>query len=305
VSERVVRIGGALLVGAIAAALVLWMGRRDGGEEEALRIHGVATSAFLEPVAHRFADPVTANVEAIVPTEQVDPAALEVAPQFAPYRIVSRSRSESSSRGMTTVRWRFRLMCLREACRPQPGEARVFDFPPVRISFRRRDGVPRVRRQEWHALRSVSRLDEVEAARERLSARPHPLPPVTYRVSPDRLSNGLLLAAALLALLGAALIWRTFSGFVVDSLFARKLARLGDVRRHLAVLRAAVARSDDEGQRKALDALSTSLGENGNGTDELAVGARRLAWSPRRGSSDDVLAFADDVEEAVRPRRSQ
>jgi hypothetical protein len=230
----------------------------------------------------------------------VDPGTVRIRPQFAPYRILSESRTQATDRSVTRIRWRYRLICLAQACRPPTGGARTFDFAPVQVSFRRRDGVPRVRIKDFHPLRSVSRLNALEASRERLAARTQPLPAVSYRISPERLSTVALLVAALLALLGAALLWRTFSMLVVERLVARRVSRMAPVERHLALLRRAVARSDSEGQQKALDALSVELGGNGNGTDELAVGARRLAWSSRHGSDEDVLGFADDVEQTLR-----
>lgn len=303
-SERWVRLGGALAVGVLAAALVVWWGRQDSQEGLPLRMPGVGTAAFLEPVAHRFADPVEANVEAVVPVRQVDSRTLQVSARFAPYRVVRRTRTEQTARGVTTIRWTYRLMCLREACRPRAGGARTFRFPPARVSFRRRrDGQPRVRRAQWHALRALSRLSASDASRETFSARRQPLPRVTYRVEPGPLADGALTAAALLALAGAALLWRTFSAVVLESVAARRRARLGAVQRQLALLRDAVARSDAAAQRRALDGLSMSLGRNGNGTDELAVGARRLAWSPRHGSSQDVLGFAEEVEQTFEPGR--
>jgi hypothetical protein len=300
VSARWVRVGGAVLVGVVAAAVVVAIGRQDSSAPP-LRMPGVRVQAFIDPVAHRFADPVTAHVEALVPTGQVNPGSLRIRPQFAPYRILSRTRTQTTSRGVARIRWRFRLVCLTEGCRPPAGGARSFDFAPVQVSFRRRDGVPRVRIKDFHALRSVSRLSALDAPRERLTARPQPLPALSYRVSPERLSTVALIVAALLALLGAVLLWRTFSELVVERLLARRLSRLGPVQRQLALLRRAVARSDDEGRRRALDALSVELASNGNGTDALAVGARRLAWSSRHGSESDVLGFADDVERALQP----
>lgn len=300
---RPIRIGGALALGVLAAALAVWAGLRASTSAAPLRLPGVGTAAFLEPVAHRFADPVEANVEAVVPIRRVDPRTLTVSARFSPYRVVRRTRTELDERGVATIRWTFRLVCLREACRPQPGRSWTFRFPPVQVSFRRRDGRPRVRRSQWHALRSMSRLSASEASREAFSARQHPLPPVTYRVEPGTLANGVLVPAALLALVGAGLLWRTFSGIALGRLARSRLARLDVVQRQLAVLRDAVARSDAPAQRRALDGLSLSLGGNGDGTDELAVGARRLAWSPRHGSSEDVLGFAEQVEQTVEPGR--
>lgn len=297
-----VRWGGALLAGVAVAALVLWAGLRDDdGPRRPHTLPGVGIATFLEPVSHRFADPVEAGVEVVLLPRRVRLDSLRIAARFPPYRIVSRRRTESSSRGLTSIRWTYRLTCVQPNCRPEPGRARNFQFPPAQVSFRRVDGTPGVRRRQWHALRSVSRLDAAEAAREDFQAREHPLPEISYRVEPQPLAVGLAVTSAVLGLLGGALLWGILSPLLLDRVAARRFARLDAVQRQLLVLRDAVQRSDPVAERKALDALSVSLGHSGNGEEELSHGARRLAWSPRRGSSTDVLGFADEVAGQAAP----
>ena len=297
------RWGGALAVGAAVAAVVLWTGLRDERQDRPLGLPGVGLAVFLEPVSHRFADPVQAGVEVVLLPRRVDVDSVQIAARFAPYRIVSRERKVQSERGVTAIRWTYRLDCLQAGCRPQAGRARNFQFPPAQVSFRRLDGTPGVRRQQWHVLRSVSRLDTIEAAREDFQAREFPLPEISYRVEPGPLAAGLIVTSAFLALVGGALLWRILSPFVLDRLGVRRFERLDAVQRQLLVLRDAVERSDAAAQRKALDALSVSLGDNGNGGEQLSRGARRLAWSPRHGSSSDVLGFAAEVAEQATPQR--
>lgn len=306
-SRAALRWGGALAFGALVAALVLWWGLRDEHRSSRLGLPGVGIASFLEPVSHRFADPVEASVETVLLPRKVDPGSVRLAVQFAPYRVTAARKQVRTERGVTSIRWTYRLNCLQANCRPQPGRARLFRFPPARVSFRRLDGTPGVRRQEWHALRSVSRLDAQDAVREDFQAREFPLPEISYRVEPSTLATGLVVAAALLALAGGALLWGVLSPLALDRLGARRFARLDPVQRQLLVLRDAIERSDTATQRRALDALSVSLEPNGNDGDELALGARRLAWSPRHGSPSDVLGFADEVSdqaEATRRERS-
>ena len=299
------RWGGALVFGALVAAVVLWMGLRDEHRASRLGLPGVGIASFLEPVSHRFADPVEASVETVLLPRKVDPDSVRLAVQFAPFRVTSARKEVHSERGVISMRWTYRLSCLQATCRPQPGRARLFQFPPARVSFRRLDGTPGVRQREWHALRSISRLDAEDAVREDFQAREFPLPAISYRVEPSRLASGLVVAAALLALAGGALIWAILSPIALDRLGALRFARLDPVQRQLLVLRDAVERSDTAAQRRALDALSVSLGPNGNGGEELALGARRLAWSPRHGSESDVLGFADEVSDQAEAARKE
>ena len=299
------RWGGALVFGALVAAIVLWMGLRDEHQASRLGLPGVGLASFLEPVSHRFADPVEASVEAVLLPRKVDPDSVRLAVQFAPYRVTSARKEVRSERGVISMRWTYRLSCLQTNCRPQPGRARIFRFPPAQVSFRRLDGTPGVRRREWHALRSISRLDGQDAVREDFQAREFPLPQISYRVEPATLSNGLVVGAAILALVGGGLLWVILSPLALDRIRARRFARLDPVQRQLLVLRDAVERSDTAAQRRALDALSVSLGPNGNGGEDLALGARRLAWSPRHGSESDVLGFADEVSEQAEVARRE
>jgi hypothetical protein len=303
VTAGALRWAGPLAVGAVLAVLVLWAGLGDTPSKRPLTLPGVGIATFLEPVSHGFADRVQASVEVVLLPRRVDVGSVQVAARFNPYRIMSRRRAEVSERGVTSIRWTYRLRCVQANCRPEPGRARNFQFPPAQVSFRRLDGTPGVRRQQWHILRSISRLDAREAAREDFQAREHPLPAISYRVEPGQLATWLVVASALLALLGGALLWSVVGPLVVGLVGARRFARLDPVQRQLLVLRDAVERSDATAQRRALDALSLSLGHSGNGEEELSLGARRLAWSPRRGSSSDVLGFADEVAGHATPKR--
>jgi hypothetical protein len=301
VSRRAILVTGGLLTGLVAAAAVAGVALlRSPAERPPTLIGGAAMGTFLEPVAHRFADRVAANVEIVLDPRVVREDSVTVATQFSPYTVVATQRDRSSARGVTSLRWTYRLMCLETRCRPPTGRARDFQFPPARVSFRRVNGSPSTLRQEWHALRAVSRLDAEEASREQFTARQHPLPPVTYRVSPAPLVAGLVAAAAMLALLGGGLLWWAFGPAVLGHIDRVRFSRLNALQRQLVVLRDAVRRSDSATERKALDALARELRRNGNGTEELARGARRLAWSAGDLRADEVLEFADHLETSTR-----
>jgi hypothetical protein len=242
---------------------------------------------------------VTATVEILVDPRQVDPDRVRLVTDFAPYRAAAPpQRSRRDANGLVTIRHRFRLLCLREPCRPPVGGVRTFRFAPARVTFRRLDGSSGEFTRRWYPLTVASRLSRELALRGDWQARVFPVPAVGYRFDPARLSTVLFAAAALLAVAGAVLVGRAYGPLARAELRRRGLARLRPIEREVALLRDAVARRDADSQRRALDGLALALRENGGG--DLALGARRLAWSRSDPSAQDSLALADEVESRYR-----
>jgi hypothetical protein len=256
---------------------------------------GIGLAVLLDPASPHFGDRVTASVEILVDPRQVDPDSVRLVTDFAPYRAAAPPRaSRREAHGLVTIRHRFLLLCLRDPCRPPVGGVRTFRFSPARLSFRRVNGSSGVFTRRWYPLTVASRLSRDLALRGDWQARVFPLPAVGYRFDPAGLSAALFTAAALLAVAGAMLIGRAYGPLVRAELRRRGLARLRATEREVALLRDAVARGDATGQRRALDGLAVALGENGG--HDLALGARRLAWSRSDPSAQDSLALAEDVE---------
>jgi hypothetical protein len=264
--------------------------------DAALRVPGgIGLAVLVDPASPHFGDRVTATVEILVDPRQVDPDSVRVVTDFAPYRAAAPPhRSRREARGLVTIRHRFRLLCLRAPCRPPVGGVRTFRFTPARVTFRRVNGTSGAFTRRSYPLTVASRLSEDLALRGDWQARVFPLPAVGYRFDPGGLSAALFAAAALLAVAGAALVGRAYGPLVRAELRRRGLARLRPVEREVALLRDATARRDADGQRRALDGLALALGENGG--DDLARGARRLAWSRSAPRAEDSLALADEVE---------
>lgn len=264
--------------------------------DAALRVPGgVGLAVLVDPASPHFGDSVTATAEILVDPRQVDPDSVRLVTDFTPYRAAApphRARREAA--GVVTVRHRFRLLCLRAPCRPPVGGARTFRFTPARLTFRRVNGSSGELTRRWYPLTVASRLSRDLALRGDWQARVYPMPAVGYRFEPGRLSAALFAAAALLAVAGAVVVGRAYGPLVRAELRRRGLARLRPIEREVALLRDAVARRDADGQRRALDGLALVLGENGGG--DLALGARRLAWSRSDPSARDSLALADEVE---------
>jgi hypothetical protein len=238
---------------------------------------------------------VTASIEILVDPRQVDPDSVRLVADFAPYRAAAPPRvSRREAHGLVTIRHRFLLLCLRAPCRPPVGGVRTFRFAATRLTFRRVDGSSGEFTRRWYPLTVASRLSRDLALRGDWQARVFPLPAVEYRFDPGSLSAALFAAAVLLAVAGAALVARAYGPLVRAELRRRGLARLRETEREIALLRDAIARGDAVGQRRALDGLALALGENGG--HDLALGARRLAWSRSDPSAQDSLALADEVE---------
>lgn len=264
--------------------------------DAALRVPGgIGLAVLLDPASPHFGDRVTASVEILVDPRQVDPASVRLVTDFEPYRPAAPPRaSRREANGLVTIRHRFLLLCLRNPCRPPVGGVRTFRFTPARATFRRLDGSSGEFTRRWYPLTVASRLSRDLALRGDWQARLFPLPAVRYRFDPGGLSAALFAAAILLAVAGAALVARAYGPLVRAELRRRGLARLRATERELALLRDAVARGDAAGQRRALDGLAVALGENGG--NDLALGARRLAWSRPEPRAEESLALADEVE---------
>jgi hypothetical protein len=264
--------------------------------DAALRVPGgIGLALLLDPASPHFGDPVTATVEILVDPRQVDPESVRLVADFEPYRSAAPPlRSRREAQGLVTIRQRYRLLCLRAPCAPPVGGIRTFRFTPARLTFRRLNGSTGVFTRRWYPLTVGSRLSRDLALRGDWQARIFPLPEVSYRYDAGGLSAALSAAAALLALAGAALVARAYGPLVRAELRRRGLARLRPIEREVALLRDATARGDADSQRRALDGLARVLGENGG--SDLALGARRLAWSRSAPPEQDSLALADEVE---------
>ena len=270
-----------------------------GAAEGAARVPGGAGIAVrLDPASHLFGDRVAATVEVLVDARRVDPDTVKLRVDFAPYGFAGPPAiRKHEAAGVLVLTHRYRLLCLREACRPPAGRARTFRFRPARLSFLRRDGRAGQLAARWFPLTAGSRLTPGTVLRADWQARAYPPPAVSYRFHPRLLSALLFVATALLAVAGGALVLRSLSPLLAARLSARRRRRLRPAERELMLLRDALARREEGAARKALDSLALALGANGD--EELARGARRLAWSERDPIADGALALAHEVESRI------
>jgi hypothetical protein len=290
VSRRAgVALGVALIVG-IVVALVLAFG--DRGESQAVMPtgdDGVAVRTLLRPTSVLFGDPLTARVDVVVDRERLDPEAIDLDTQFAPFVVQKQRRERSDFDRFTRLRYVFELDCLEAACVPDTFEKPI-QFPQTIV---RVDGAE-VAERDWPLFLITARVRETGAAAA--NAREWRAAPIvraaSYRVGPPLLT-AILVGFALALLAGATVALAV--GLRGMSLKRRR--RLTALERALAVLEQAHASGIAEEQRLALDRLADELRTTGAG--ELAVSARRLAWAEQTPAAERTAALSDGVRDLL------
>ena len=129
-------------------------------------------------------------------------------------------------------------------------------------------------------------------APERWRADAATLPAVSFSRSPGTLAAGLVVASALLALLGVWLIWRLLRQEEVEAVDEDEApeARATPLERALQLAREASLDGDSPERRKAFERVARELGARGLG--DLADRARALAWS----SGTPSAVVVDELE---------
>jgi hypothetical protein len=258
--------------------------------EESTAVQGLAARATIAPVAALFGDALDAEVEVALDPARVDADSVLVSVDFGTLDGPALAGPERSDAGSSQrLRYRYRLYCLRDSCRPRGGR-RELELPPAVVRYRLVDGTSRRLRLEWPGpIVLGSRLSAADEERPVFRVREHPLPAVSHRVRPAVAAAVGYALAALLAAAALTVLLRE----------ARKLAQRGapdplaglsPLERALALLARAVADGGTAPKRRALDRLARELRRTGD--DELATQARRLAWSRARPGGKQVAAVA-------------
>lgn len=280
-----VAVGLVVLVAAVVG-LVLTFGDRNGSPGTLpTGPDGLAARTMLTPRSVLFGDPVLARVDVVVDRERLDPDAVEVDTQFAPFSVQREARERQDFERFTRITFRFELDCLETACVPDEIEKPI-QFPQVIV---RAEGADQAE-VDWPLFLITSRVRETGAAAANIPewrAAPVVQAP-TYRLSPTVMT--VLLVAGALALLAVA-----GAGLAVGlrGMSLKRRRRLTALERALAVLEQAHATGVADDQRLALDRLADELRASGAG--ELAVSARRLAWAEETPARDRTADLSDDV----------
>jgi hypothetical protein len=286
----------ALVVVAVVVGVVLL---RGGGPRE--KVQAIQATATIEPGAHLFGDRLAARVEVLVDRRAVDPASVRVQAGFTPYGTAGPATFSTRRAGNdVSLRYGFTLLCLRDECRPEPRGAKEFRFGTVQIRFRDH-GRATTLAVPWPPIEVGSRLTSADIGQPQLRAQDTELPPVSYRASPGLLAGLLFVLAAGLAVGGGVLVWPSVRPLLPARRPRDELAGLPPLERAVALLRRSLARGRAADQRKALDRLARELRESGR--DELAGGARELAWSEREPAPDEMTGLAGQVEATIGAER--
>jgi hypothetical protein len=272
------RLGASL---AIAIALTVAHGAAAQPADETLVVR---TSL---PSAAKFGDPVETRVTVLARRDAVDLGSIRVTAPLIPLTRLGATRVTRVERGpLAVLTYVVTSACLEQRCVAAKGPT-VLHLPRARVTATATDGRDLSVAERWPELTVVGRVPAgVSASTGHFRTEVDP-PPVTYRVSPDRLTALLLLAAGALAVAAVAL------GAVRAIRLARRRSQvpLTELERAIALARQAERRSPDD-RRRAVSLLSRVLRPR---EPDLAGEASTLAWSRPEPTSQSVSSLVDDV----------
>lgn len=285
----------ALAVAAAGTVLLTAFARGwfSSGGHGALGTKPVLVDASLSPATAHFGDRVTAVLDVLVNPDLVDPRSVRLETRFAPYDVVEEHDARDTLGGAAHFHSTYVLACWSQVC-TTTGEQRTFHFPGGRIVLREQGRGTAAQPIKWPSLLVSTRLTPDEVALQYPPFRTGlSLTKPSYAISPDLLGSLLLAGCGLLLVVAV--------GLAAPQLRARVsapfLARLSPLQRALALIRHAGRDGDEARRRKALERLARELRAHGEG--ELALDARRLAWSDDAPSPDSIEALATQVERRV------
>jgi hypothetical protein len=258
----------------------------------------ISVQESLAPNAVLFGDPLTARALVVFDPARVRASSVRLLPRFGSYRVSRVTRKSQQVGGSTELVYRFVLECLTVGC--APGRPQVaLDFPPAILRFVTREGAARHLAVDWPSITVASRLDDTDradpsAAGLRADTAP---PPVSYRLSPGALVDGLVVASVLFVLAAAVFLAMVLRRQVASAPQASTSDQT-PLEKALALVRETAADGHSpERKRMALERLVREL--QGLGRAELAATAGRLAWSAAEPSPNTALEFVGRVEREV------
>lgn len=290
-----------VVIGAAIAAVLALAAEQGWWRHVAARTAdkaAISVQGSLAPNAVLFGDPLTARALVVFDPARVRASSVRLLPRFGSYRVSRATRKTQQVGGSTELVYRFVLECLTVGC--APGRPQVaLDFPPAILRFVTREGAARHLAVDWPSVTVASRLDDADradpsAAGLRVDMAP---PPVSYRLSPGALVDGLVAASVLFVLAAAVFLAMVLRRQVASAPQARTSDQT-PLEEALALVRETAADGHSpERQRMALERLVREL--QGFGRTELAATAGRLAWSAAEPSPNTALEFVGRVEREV------
>ena len=290
-----------VVIGAAIAAVLALAAEQGWWRHVAARTAdkaAISVQGSLAPNAVLFGDPLTARALVVFDPARVRASSVRLLPRFGSYRVSRATRKTQQVGGSTELVYRFVLECLTVGC--APGRPQVaLDFPPAILRFVTREGAARHLAVDWPSVTVASRLHDADradpsAAGLRVDMAP---PPVSYRLSPGALVDGLVAASVLFVLAAAVFLAMVLRRQVASAPQARTSDQT-PLEEALALVRKTAADGHSpERQRMALERLVREL--QGFGRTELAATAGRLAWSAAEPSPNTALEFVGRVEREV------
>jgi hypothetical protein len=290
-----------VVIGAAIAAVLALAAEQGWWRHVAARTAdkaAISVQGSLAPNAVLFGDPLTARALVVFDPARVRASSVRLLPRFGSYRVSRATRKTQQVGGSTELVYRFVLECLTVGC--APGRPQVaLDFPPAILRFVTREGAARHLAVDWPSVTVASRLDDADradpsAAGLRVDMAP---PPVSYRLSPGALVDGLVAASVLFVLAAAVFLAMVLRRQVASAPQARTSDQT-PLEEALALVRETAADGHSpERQRMALERLVRE--HQGFGRTELAATAGRLAWSAAEPSPNTALEFVGRVEREV------
>ena len=289
---------GVLLAAVVAAAAIVAFGRptRSAPPSVETPARPIVAEASFTRAKHLFGDRTVARLDLTVDQRAVDPETVSVQASLDPYELAMPvERTQHDVGRVTLLRYRFHIWCVSRRC-VSAAPVRDFGLGPARISYERPRGGRAVERVFWPPVQMSSRVSVDEARRPTLAASLAALPDVSYRVDPDLVWRGLVLASvALFLLAGAALAYYLWHYWV--ALQRARGRRLSPLEQALALVRRSLASRSPKERRKALERLAGEL--RASGRPDLARAARTLAWSRTDPEPSEARAFCVDVERTI------
>jgi hypothetical protein len=274
----------------------------------------VRAQATLSSGPYLFGQQITADVEAFVDKKLVDPSAVSVRAQFAPYSLVRAPvRTTTADGTVVHIRVRYVLECLSLACTTGSKLERRIAFEPARLRYRNLGGHQRSVALPWAPIREISRVGNDQprpatASEARIELPLNPLqqlpasivaPPTSYRLSPVFLA-ALLFAATLALLVASWVVGRPLLALLgrTETAAAEALSPLEQA--VVAVEVAADRQAGTSEHREALALLARELRRAH--LPDLVRAARKLAWSeqaPTAAASRELVAVIRQNERSI------